>query len=85
MPRKEPRVYKKGLPGSEYDQFHGKPSRIKQRAMKNKARKGYEKAHGDLPRSVEVDHIKPVAKGGKNTMSNLRAVPRTVNRKKGTR
>lgn len=80
MPRKEPRDYKQ-----EYRDFHGKPERIKQRSQKNQARKKYEKAHGDLPRSVEIDHIKPVTKGGTNASSNLRAVPRTVNRKKGTR
>jgi 5-methylcytosine-specific restriction endonuclease McrA len=80
MPRKEPRDYQK-----EYADFHGKPKRVKERSLKNQGRKKYEKANGDLPREMEVDHIKPVSKGGKNNMSNLRAVKRTVNRKKGTR
>ena len=80
MPRKEPRNYKE-----EYKDFHGKPERIKQRSMKNQARKKYEKKNGDLPRDVEIDHIKPVSKGGTNASSNLRAVKRTTNRRKGTR
>lgn len=80
MPRKEPRDYKE-----EYKDFHGKPSRIRQRSLKNQGRKKYEKANGPLPKGVEVDHIKPVSKGGKNNMKNLRAVSRTTNRRKGTR
>lgn len=74
MPNKK-RDYKK-----EYRDYHGKPDQIKKRAMRNKARRimGLEK--GD-PR--EVDHIKPLSKGGSNKKSNLRAVSRSTNRKKG--
>ena len=40
----------------------------------------YEKAHGDLPSNVDVDHTKPLAKGGATKLSNLRARPAGANR-----
>lgn len=77
MPRKEPRNYK-----AEYNEYHGKPKQIKNRATRNAARSKMEKAgrvrKGD---GKEVDHKRGVAKGNGN--SNLRVVPRTVNRRKG--
>lgn len=33
----------------------------------------------------DVDHIKPVSKGGTNTRSNLQAISKTANRSKGNR
>jgi 5-methylcytosine-specific restriction endonuclease McrA len=60
--------------------YDGTPEVKKKRAERNKARRDYEKAHGDLPSSVDVDHVKPLAKGGKTTLSNLRAVPASKNR-----
>lgn len=33
----------------------------------------------------EVDHIKPLSKGGTNSKKNLRVVSRTTNRKKGAK
>lgn len=33
----------------------------------------------------DVDHIKPVSKGGTNTRSNLRAISASANRAKGNR
>ena len=33
----------------------------------------------------EVDHIKPLSKGGSNNKRNLRIVKRSTNRKKGTK
>lgn len=33
----------------------------------------------------EVDHIKPLSKGGSNSKSNLRIVSRTTNRRKGAK
>lgn len=74
MPR-NPRDYKK-----EYEAYDGTPEVKKKRAERNKARREYEKAHGDLPSNVDVDHKKPLAKGGKTTLSNLRAVPASKNR-----
>ena len=69
-----PRNYKK-----EYDQFHGKPSEIKKRAARNKARADMDLEKGD---SKEVDHKKSLSKGGGNSKKNLRVTTRTVNRKK---
>ena len=63
----------------EYDDFHGKPKQIKLRNMRNAARKKMGLKVGD-PR--EVDHIKPLSKGGTNGKSNLKIVSRTANRRK---
>ncbi len=71
------RDYKK-----EYRDFHGKPEQIKNRAKRNAARKEMGLKVGD-PR--EVDHKKPLSKGGSNGKSNLRVVSRTTNRKKGAK
>lgn len=71
------RDYKK-----EYRDYHSKPEQIKNRAKRNKARKEMGLKVGD-PR--EVDHIKPLKKGGSNKKSNLRVVSRTTNRKKGAK
>lgn len=74
MPR-NPRDYKK-----EYAAYDGTPEVKKKRAERNKARRDYEKANGDLPSNVDVDHKTPLAKGGKTTLGNLRAVPASKNR-----
>lgn len=71
------RDYKK-----EYEQYHSKPEQIKNRAERNKARKEMGLKVGD-PR--EVDHKKPLSKGGSNSKNNLRVVSRTTNRKKGSK
>jgi hypothetical protein len=39
-----------------------------------------EKANGPLPSTVDVDHIQPIVKGGRNSLSNLRARNRSANR-----
>jgi len=69
-----PRDYKK-----EYRQFHGKPAEIAKRAERNKARaeSGLKKGDGR-----EVDHKKPLSKGGSNTKSNLSVTSQTANRRK---
>ena len=41
-------------------------------SMRGRARRAYEKANGDLPSNVDVDHKKPVKSGGTNAKSNLR-------------
>lgn len=75
MPRKV-RDYK-----SEYQNYHSKPEARKNRAARNRARRAYEKEHGDLPSDVDVDHKRALSKGGAATkLSNLRAVPRSKNR-----
>jgi len=70
------RNYKK-----EYADFHGTPAAKKNRAAVNRARRAVGLKVGD-PR--EVDHKKPMSKGGTNSKKNLRVVTRKVNRKKGT-
>lgn len=76
MPEKK-RDYKK-----EYRDYHSKPEQKKRRAMRNAARKKMGLKVGD-PR--EVDHKKPLSKGGSNDKKNLRVVSRTTNRKKGAK
>ena len=65
---------------SEYDNYQGRPEQIKRRVRRNAARRLYEKRHGNLPTQVDVDHIKPIVKGGGNAPSNLRRLGRTRNR-----
>ena len=71
------RNYKK-----EYRDFHGTPTQRKRRAMRNAARRRAGLKVGD-PR--EVDHRKPLSKGGGNGKSNTRVVSRSANRRKGSR
>lgn len=47
---------------------------------RHKARRAYEKVHGNLPTNVEVDHKKKLSQGGSNAMSNLRARSKSANR-----
>ena len=72
---KRVRDYKK-----EYREYHALPEQKKHRAERNKARRVMGLKKGD-PR--EVDHVKPLDKGGSNSRSNLRIVSRTMNRRKG--
>lgn len=71
-----PRDYK-----SEYQNYQGKPEQIANRAKRNAARAALEKKgvvqKGD---GKDVDHKKPLAKGGSNHVSNLQAVPASKNR-----
>lgn len=71
----------KGSPAKQkYDAAYGaRPEQKKKRALRNAARREYERAHGDLPSNVEVDHKRRLAKGGTNAMSNLRALPEKKN------
>lgn len=71
------RDYKK-----EYRDYHGKPAQRKNRAARNKARSVMGLKVGD---KREVDHKKPLSRGGSNTKSNLRVVSRTTNRRKGAK
>ncbi len=68
----KPRNYKK-----EYRDFHGKPDQIKKRSMRNTARRLLSPGRGK-----EVDHIKPLSKGGTNSKKNLRVTSRSKNRRK---
>lgn len=71
------RDYKK-----EYANYHSRPEQKENRAKRNAARRTMGLKVGD-PR--EVDHKKPLSKGGSNKKSNLRVVSRTTNRKKGNK
>lgn len=66
---------------SEYQNYHAQPEQIQKRDARNAARRGLAKAgvvrKGD---GMDVDHKTPIAKGGGNARSNLRAVPKSVNR-----
>jgi len=68
------RDYKK-----EYNEYHGKPEQIKNRAERNTARREMGLRNGD---GREVDHKRPLSKGGSNSKSNLRVTSRTSNRRK---
>ena len=71
------RNYKK-----EYKRDHSSKTARKNRSNANKARRKLGLKKGD-PR--EVDHKKPMKKGGTNAKSNLRIVSRATNRRKGTK
>lgn len=60
--------------------YDSKPEVMAKRAERKKARRMYEKANGDLPANVDVDHKTPLSKGGATKLSNLRAVPASKNR-----
>jgi 5-methylcytosine-specific restriction endonuclease McrA len=71
------RDYKK-----EYRDFHGKPEQINKRSMRNKARRKLGLKKGD---GKEVDHKKPLSKGGTNSRKNLRITSKKANRKKAAK
>ena len=64
----KPRPYKK-----EYEEYQGKPEQIKKRAKRNAARAELTK-DGKVHKGdgKDVDHIKPLSKGGTSAKSNLR-------------
>lgn len=71
----KPRDYKKEA------EYESSPEQIANRVARNRARRQYEKKYGDLPRGIEIDHVKPLSKGGSPTSkSNVRAVPSSENR-----
>jgi len=64
-----------------YDtKYESSPEQIAKRSARNKARREYEKAHGDLPANVDVDHKRGLDAGGTNAPSNLRAQLASTNR-----
>lgn len=78
---KKARNYKR-----EYAKFQSSTKAKKNRAARNKARAQAAKAgrvrKGD---GMEVDHRRPLSRGGSNKPSNRRVVARRVNRRKGSR
>lgn len=79
MPKKKvkrKRDYKK-----EYRQYGSKPEQKKQRAMRNAARrKALRDGRVRKGDRLEVDHVRPLSRGGTNKPSNLRIVSRKNNR-----
>jgi hypothetical protein len=66
---------------ASYDKaYNARPIQKKRRAMRNAARREYERLFGDQPTSVDIDHKRRLAKGGDNTKGNLRAVGQKHNR-----
>ena len=65
----------------QYEEYDGKPEQKKNRAKRNAARVVMEKAgvvsKGD---GKEVDHKKPLSKGGTNSRSNLSVKSAKTNR-----
>jgi len=65
----------------EYANYDGTEIVKKKRAQRNKARRMLEREgvvhKGD---GMDVDHKKPLSKGGTTTRSNLKAVPASKNR-----
>ncbi len=76
--KKEDRDYKR-----EYQTFHGKPQERRRRSLRVLARREMEKrgrvSKGD---GKDVDHRKPLSKGGTNAISNLKIVDKSSNRSK---
>lgn len=72
----KPRPYKK-----EYDEYHSSEEQKKNRAKRNAARRKAERdgkvSKGD---GKDVDHTKPLSKGGTNTPSNLKVKTASKNR-----
>lgn len=67
--------------GLEYANYQGKPEQIKNRAARNAARAVEVKAgkahKGD---GKDVDHKRPLVKGGSTATSNLRVISASANR-----
>ena len=77
----KPRDYKK-----EY-KYHGTAEQRANRAARNKARGEVNASRRKagkpkLAKTQEVDHIKPLSKGGSKSKANTRVVSRRVNRRK---
>lgn len=71
-----PRNYK-----SEYANYHSKSEQKKKRAKRNSARRQLER-EGKVRKGdgKDVNHKKPLAKGGSNNRSNLQVTSRKKNR-----
>ena len=71
----KPRNYKK-----EYKRDHSSTKAKKARAKRNAANARLKPGPGK-----EVEHKRPLSKGGSNSSSNTRVVTRAANRKKGAK
>jgi hypothetical protein len=76
-----PYINKKRPYKHEYEDYQGKPEQIKKRAARNAARaelmKDGKVHKGD---GQDVDHIKPLSKGGASSKKNLRVKSASDNR-----
>ena len=65
----------------EYSEYHAKPEQKKNRAKRNAARNMLKK-EGRVKKGdgKEVDHKKPIRKGGGNGKGNLRVLEKAKNR-----
>lgn len=82
-----PRVNKDGTRDYSYDKKYEKtPKQHAANKERTEARRILSK-EGKVTKfdGKDVDHIKPVSKGGKNTLSNLQAISAHANRAKGNR
>lgn len=63
-----------------YDtKYESTPAQIAKRSQRNKARRQFEAAHGNLPSTTDIDHKKMIDAGGTNVPSNLRAISQSKN------
>ena len=64
-----------------YADYQGKPEQIKKRAQRNAARAAMKKKVGAAAiKGKDVDHVKPIRKGGGNGTGNLRLRSIAANR-----
>lgn len=64
-----------------------KPNRYIPKRIRDKVFKKYKHAccHCDSAENLEIDHIKPISKGGKNNYENLQILCKTCNLKKSNK
>lgn len=75
MPKRN-RDYKK-----EYREYHAKKEQKRNRVMRNTARRQAIAQYGKQAlKGKDVDHIKPLSKGGSNAKSNRRIISSSKNR-----
>ena len=61
--------------------YNQTPTQLKNRALRNKARRSYlKKGKVRLGDNTDIDHKKPLSKGGSGNASNLRVMNRSKNR-----
>jgi len=65
--------------GRENRLYNSKPDQVKNRVLRNKARRELGLKVGD-PR--EADHVRPLSRGGSGSKGNLRVISRGANRRK---
>ena len=65
----------------EYREYHSKPEQIKNRGMRNAARREFAEAHPHANmKGKDVDHEKALRHGGSNKLTNLELETQRKNR-----